>query len=67
VQDNELRINNLRKEKTDWERELSQFRIRSDQSDIDNKNLKNEINCLETQITSINHAYAIMKQENDNQ
>lgn len=56
LQDNELRINNNRKEKTELERELAQFKIKTDQYEADNKNLKNEINCLETQISSINHA-----------
>jgi len=67
LSDNEDRLNNLRKEKTETERELVQYKIRSEQLTDNNNNLKSEINCFETQLSSINHSYSVLKQDNENQ
>jgi len=44
-----------------------QSKVKSDQQTDDIKNLRNDISCLETQITSLNHSHSVLKQENENQ
>jgi len=67
LNDSENKNNNIRKEKAELEREFMQSKVKSDQQTEDIKNLKNDISCLETQVTSLNHSHSILKQENENQ
>jgi len=67
LNDSENRNNNMIKEKSELERELMQFKVKADQYAEDIKNLKNEISCFETQISSLNHSHSVLKQDNENQ
>lgn len=67
LNDIQNRNSNIIKEKSELDREFMQLKVKSEQQTEDLKNSKNDIACLEAQITSLNHSHFVIKQDNENQ